>query len=62
MDHVDRIVLELRRGAVPISGTVCAGACAPRPFTGWTGLFSLLQEMVPGAAATPGAPDGEPPR
>lgn len=59
MDHTDRIVLELRRGSAPISGTACPDAGTPQPFTGWTGLFALLQRMVPGAAAVPGAADGE---
>ncbi|MEZ5122635.1 MAG: hypothetical protein R2736_13815 [Solirubrobacterales bacterium] len=55
MDPVDRIVLELRRDAAPIAGLVYREAGAPQPFTGWTGLFAVLQQMVAcePAASTP---------
>jgi hypothetical protein len=38
-----RIVVELNRGAAPITGRIHARAQASRPFTGWTGLFASLR-------------------
>jgi hypothetical protein len=38
-----RIVVEVERGAIPISGQVRADGGTPRPFTGWTGLFAVLR-------------------
>jgi hypothetical protein len=41
-----QIVIDVEAGAVPISGQVRVEGDAPRPFTGWTGLFAALRAMA----------------
>jgi hypothetical protein len=40
------IVIEVDAGTVPISGQVRTDGETPRPFTGWTGLFSALRAVA----------------
>jgi hypothetical protein len=47
MDPVPlQIVIDVDADAVPISGLVRAPGDAPRPFTGWTGLFAALRAVA----------------
>jgi hypothetical protein len=40
------IVIQFDPGAVPISGHVRTDGDAPRPFTGWAGLFAVLRAVA----------------
>jgi hypothetical protein len=51
------IVIQFDPGAAPISGAVRTDGDAPRPFTGWAGLFAVLRAAAAeqdGASATTG--------
>jgi hypothetical protein len=42
--HVQRVVIELRRGEGPMSGHFLAeGQHQPQPFSGWLELLALLE-------------------
>lgn len=45
-----RLMLDLLRGAEPITGTVGVPGRAPQPFVGWIDLVALLEEAVSAGA------------